>query len=106
MSRRGKNNINRFVDVVKGRAEPICVPEQGVDMIKILSAIYESAEMSDRGRRYRPDNANGFISPIRHMAKPLPAHSMQAAAFFVTPDRISFAWALPATCRDKGIALD
>jgi predicted dehydrogenase len=37
------NNINHFVDVVQGRVEPIFKPQQGVDMIKILSAIYESA---------------------------------------------------------------
>lgn len=37
-------NINHFIDVVQQRAEPVFVPKQGVDMIKILSAIYESAE--------------------------------------------------------------
>lgn len=47
-----KNNVNHFVDVVLGRAEPTFVPEQGVDMIKILSAIYESAET---GREVRLD---------------------------------------------------
>lgn len=36
-------NIRHFVDVVTGRAEPIFTIDQGVDMIKILSAIYESA---------------------------------------------------------------
>lgn len=38
------NNINHFVDVVQGRAEAIFTPEQGVDMIKILDAIYKSAK--------------------------------------------------------------
>ncbi|GAA3409185.1 Gfo/Idh/MocA family protein [Paenibacillus hodogayensis] len=47
-----KNNIDHFVDVVRGRAEPIFVPEQGVDMINILSAIYESAQT---GREIRLD---------------------------------------------------
>ncbi|ALS28001.1 oxidoreductase [Paenibacillus sp. 32O-W] len=37
------NNINHFVDVVQGRTQPIFTPQQGVEMIKILSAIYESA---------------------------------------------------------------
>lgn len=36
-------NLNHFIDVLKGRCEPIFKPEQGVDMIKILSAIYKSA---------------------------------------------------------------
>jgi len=39
------DNIYHFVDCVKGRTEPTITPEQGVDMIKILSAIYESAEL-------------------------------------------------------------
>jgi len=37
-------NIQHFVDCVLGKSEPIITPEVGVDMIKILSAIYESAE--------------------------------------------------------------
>ena len=37
-------NIRHFVECVLGRETPIFTPEQGVDMIKILSAIYESAE--------------------------------------------------------------
>ena len=37
-------NIRHFVDVVNGDAEPIFVPQQGVNMVKILNAIYESAE--------------------------------------------------------------
>ncbi|MCC3371493.1 Gfo/Idh/MocA family protein [Cohnella sp. REN36] len=40
-------NIHHFIACVQGREEPILTPEHGVDMIKILSAIYESAE---RGR--------------------------------------------------------
>ncbi|MHA6482294.1 Gfo/Idh/MocA family protein [Paenibacillus sp. strain BS8-2] len=36
-------NIKHYVDCLQGRAEPTISPEQGVDMIKILSAIYESA---------------------------------------------------------------
>ncbi|MBD2868626.1 Gfo/Idh/MocA family protein [Paenibacillus arenilitoris] len=38
-----EGNIAHFVDCVQGRAKPIITPEHGVDMIKILSAIYESA---------------------------------------------------------------
>ncbi|MEF2247046.1 Gfo/Idh/MocA family protein [Paenibacillus sp. IITD108] len=37
-------HLKHFVDVVQKRAEPILTPEHGVDMIKILSAIYKSAE--------------------------------------------------------------
>lgn len=36
--------IRHFYDVVLYGAEPIFVPQQGVNMIKILSAIYESAK--------------------------------------------------------------
>ncbi|MCC5829657.1 MAG: Gfo/Idh/MocA family oxidoreductase [Phycisphaeraceae bacterium] len=36
-------NLHHFVDVLMGRAKPDFVPEQGVHMIGILSAIYESA---------------------------------------------------------------
>ncbi|MCQ2480717.1 MAG: Gfo/Idh/MocA family oxidoreductase [Clostridia bacterium] len=39
-----KENISHFIDVLNGEADPIFVPEQGIDMIKILSAIYESAK--------------------------------------------------------------
>lgn len=35
-------NIGHFIDVLNG-ADPIFLPEQGIDMIKILAAIYESA---------------------------------------------------------------
>jgi len=37
-------NIRHFVDVVNGDAEPIFTPDQGVNMVKILNAIYKSAE--------------------------------------------------------------
>jgi predicted dehydrogenase len=37
-------NIHHFIECLLGRETPIFTPDQGVDMIKILSAIYESAE--------------------------------------------------------------
>lgn len=37
-------NIRHFVEVLKGQAEPDFVPEQGVNMIRILEAMYRSAE--------------------------------------------------------------
>ncbi|MDQ1913910.1 Gfo/Idh/MocA family oxidoreductase [Paenibacillus sp. GD4] len=37
-------NIKHFINCLAGREEPIILPSQGVDMIKILTAIYESAE--------------------------------------------------------------
>jgi predicted dehydrogenase len=37
-------HLNHFVDCVLGRATPINTPEQGLDIMKILSAIYESAQ--------------------------------------------------------------
>ncbi|MDF2923043.1 MAG: oxidoreductase [Paenibacillaceae bacterium] len=43
LSNHGRHLVH-FIDCVQGRAEPINTPLQGVDMIKILSAIYESAE--------------------------------------------------------------
>jgi predicted dehydrogenase len=39
-----KKNIQNFIDVLTESAEPVFKPSQGVDMIKILCAIYESAE--------------------------------------------------------------
>ena len=36
--------LEHFVDVLQGRAEPAFVPQQGVNMIGILTAMYESAE--------------------------------------------------------------
>ncbi len=39
-----KENISHFLDVLEG-ADPIFVPQQGVDMIKILCAMYESARL-------------------------------------------------------------
>ena len=35
--------LNHFVDVLQKRTKPIYVPEQGVNMIKILAAMYQSA---------------------------------------------------------------
>lgn len=37
-------NIRHFADVVLNGAEPVFVPQQGVNMIKILRAVYDSAE--------------------------------------------------------------
>ena len=37
-------NIKNFAEAVRGDAEPIFKPEQGLNMIKILAAIYESAK--------------------------------------------------------------
>ena len=37
-------NLKNFVDVLLEGAEPCYKPQQGVDMIKILSAVYESAK--------------------------------------------------------------
>ncbi|MBR1810814.1 MAG: Gfo/Idh/MocA family oxidoreductase [Clostridia bacterium] len=37
-------NIANFVDVLRGKADPVYTPQQGIEMIKILSAIYTSAE--------------------------------------------------------------
>ena len=37
-------NLRHFVDVLLHRAEPMFVPQQGINMIKILDAIYRSAE--------------------------------------------------------------
>ncbi len=37
-------NLRHFADVLLNGAEPMFVPQQGVDMIKILEAMYKSAE--------------------------------------------------------------
>jgi len=37
-------NIHHFIDCVLGKATPTITPQDGVHMIQILSAIYESAE--------------------------------------------------------------
>ncbi len=37
-------NLRHFVDVVLNGKEPMFTPDQGIDMIKILEAIYKSAE--------------------------------------------------------------
>ena len=38
-------NIRHFIDVITGKAEPDFTPEQGVNMVKILEALYKSAEL-------------------------------------------------------------
>ena len=38
-------NIKNFADVLNGKAEPVFIPEQGINMIKILEAIYLSAQI-------------------------------------------------------------
>ncbi len=40
-------NLHHWIDVLQGRAEPIFQPREGVDMIKILIALYESAEKGE-----------------------------------------------------------
>ena len=37
-------NLENFYDVLDGKAEPCFVPQQGIDMIKILDAVYKSAQ--------------------------------------------------------------
>lgn len=39
-----EQNIRHFVDVINGKCEPDFTPEQGVNMVKILEALYKSAE--------------------------------------------------------------
>ncbi|MBR6558210.1 MAG: Gfo/Idh/MocA family oxidoreductase [Clostridia bacterium] len=39
-----EGNIRHFADVVLNGAEPMFVPQQGINMVKILEAIYKSAE--------------------------------------------------------------
>ena len=36
-------NLIHFVDVLEGKAQPMFVPQQGLDMVKILEAMYKSA---------------------------------------------------------------
>jgi len=43
VSKGHEKNLRHFVDVVLNGAEPMFVPEQGVDMVKLLCALYESA---------------------------------------------------------------
>lgn len=43
-------NIHHFIGCVLGDEEPLYTPEQGVDLLRILTAIYESAE---RGQEIR-----------------------------------------------------
>jgi len=42
-----EGNLRHFVDVVLNGAEPMFVPEQGLNMVKILEAIYKSAETGE-----------------------------------------------------------
>ena len=37
-------NLRHFVDVLLNKKEPMFVPQQGLDMIKILESFYKSAE--------------------------------------------------------------
>ena len=37
-------NLSHFYDVLDGRARPCFVPQQGIDMIKILDAVYKSSK--------------------------------------------------------------
>ncbi|MBQ6021097.1 MAG: Gfo/Idh/MocA family oxidoreductase [Clostridia bacterium] len=46
------HNIGNFIDAVRGKAEPCYQPQQGVEMIKILSAIYTSAENGGKEVRF------------------------------------------------------
>ncbi|MBR0508630.1 MAG: Gfo/Idh/MocA family oxidoreductase [Clostridia bacterium] len=39
-----RNNLRQFIDILSGGGEPCYTPQQGVDMIRILRAVYESAE--------------------------------------------------------------
>ncbi|TVX87210.1 Gfo/Idh/MocA family protein [Paenibacillus agilis] len=47
-----QENVNHFVDAVLGLVEPEFTPDQGVDMIRILDAMYQSAR---EGREIRLD---------------------------------------------------
>lgn len=40
-----ESNLRHFVDCLKNGTKPMFVPEQGVNMVKILEAIYKSAEI-------------------------------------------------------------
>lgn len=40
-------NIYHFLDVISGKAEPDFVPIQGLNMVKILEAMYKSAEIGE-----------------------------------------------------------
>lgn len=37
-------NLKNYIDVILGKDKPVFVPQQGLDMIKILTSMYESAE--------------------------------------------------------------
>ncbi|MFD0961045.1 Gfo/Idh/MocA family protein [Paenibacillus chungangensis] len=49
-------NLKHFIDVIQGRSAPMLTPEHGVDMISILAAIYQSAQL---GREVRLDDKGG-----------------------------------------------
>ncbi|MDR6879516.1 Gfo/Idh/MocA family oxidoreductase [Bacillus sp. 3255] len=49
-------HLHHFIDVLQERAEPIIRPEHGVDLIRILCALYESART---GREVRLDEERG-----------------------------------------------
>ena len=38
------NNLTHYIDILTKGGEPCFKPQQGVDMIKILCAVYESAK--------------------------------------------------------------
>ncbi|WP_341538164.1 Gfo/Idh/MocA family oxidoreductase [Paenibacillus xerothermodurans] len=40
-------HIEHFIDCVQNGTQPILLPEHGVDMIKIIMAIYESARTGE-----------------------------------------------------------
>lgn len=40
-----EQNIRHFIDVISGKCEPDFTPDQGVNMVKILEALYKSAEL-------------------------------------------------------------
>ncbi|MBQ6163364.1 MAG: Gfo/Idh/MocA family oxidoreductase [Clostridia bacterium] len=46
------HNIANFIDVIRDKAEPCYQPQQGIEMIKILSAIYTSAENGGKEVRF------------------------------------------------------
>ena len=45
-------NIENFINVVLGKEEPLWLPEQGLEMMKILSALYTSAENGGQEIRF------------------------------------------------------
>jgi predicted dehydrogenase len=39
--------LQNFIDVIQGRAEPVCRPEQSLLIQRILDAVYRSAETGE-----------------------------------------------------------